>query len=464
MSDILKYAALLLVPALALAPLFLALAGADFVLSGLPGGRAAGFMLIAVKNLRRNPLRTVLTYLAVFVLVAVLIMVWSALYVLDNFMAAKANDIKMIVTEKYQEDSNMPWAYAASLCDGGADPRRPDAAHPQDSMTWQFYVATTDAEKLTRDNQIFFFVMDPRKAPTLLERLFDDVPQQSQQKSGVKLAQAKQFLAAIDRMIANKRGVIIGPKILTAINKRVGDRMKVSGVNYKDLDLEVEIVGSFPEGRFASNAMMNRDYFNDALDGYPKTHGGQKHPHADRRLNMVILEVEDMKTYSRVTEQIDASGTFQDPAVKCETLSAYAVTRLDSYRDIIFAMRWLLAPAILLTLSLIIANAISLSVRERRKEVAVLKVLGFRPALILALLLGEAMLLGALSGLISSAAVHQAVNRLVDSSGTVLPIFIPERALWWGPAVGLLAGLLGSVVPAWGACRARVSSVFARVA
>ena len=49
-------------------------------------------------------------------------------------------------------------------------------------------------------------------------------------------------------------------------------------------------------------------------------------------------------------------------------------------------------------MSLVIANAISISVRERRTEMAVLKVLGFALQ-ILRLVLGEALLLGVLSRL-----------------------------------------------------------------
>ena len=52
---------------------------------------------------------------------------------------------------------------------------------------------------------------------------------------------------------------------------------------------------------------------------------------------------------------------------------------LDAYRDLLCGMRWLLVPAILVTMALVIANAISISVRERRMEMAVLKVLGFSP-------------------------------------------------------------------------------------
>ena len=93
-----------------------------------------------------------------------------------------------------------------------------------------------------------------------------------------------------------------------------------------------------------------------------------------------------------------------------------------------------------------------------------LKVLGYRPRQILSIVLGEAMLLGALSGFLSTVLVYQAVNRLKNNNDAVLPVYIPDRALWWGPAIGVATGLVGSLVPAWGACRVRVSEVFARVA
>ena len=89
------------------------------------------------------------------------------------------------------------------------------------------------------------------------------------------------------------------------------------------------------------------------------------------------------------------SPYFTNPAVKCETVSSGIAAFLDAFRDLIWGMRWLLAPACLVTLSLVIANAISISVRERRMELAVLKVLGFQPRSDPALVLGEALLLGA---------------------------------------------------------------------
>jgi putative ABC transport system permease protein len=448
---------------LALLPLFLILIAGEYLLARVNFGRLPRFLLLLVKGLRRNPLRTSLTYLAAFVLVAIVTIVWSALYVLDRFMQERAKEIKVVVSEKWQANGAMPFGYARPLCEGAADASRSGDIRPDDAMTWQFYLGTVDAEKRTRESLVFLIALEPSKAATLMDRVMDDVPQQSQQQSGPKLAQAQDFLAALSRMEQNKRGAILGRKVLDQLNKRVGDRIKLTGINYKDLDLEFEIVGAFPKGRYNDTAIMNRDYFNDALDVYPKTHAGQKHPLADRSLNLVVLQVSDLYAYDRVTGQIDSCGLFENPAVKCETLAAYAVAELNSYKDIIWGMRWLLSPAILVTLAVVITTSISISLRERRKEIAVLKVLGYRPAQVLALVLGEAILIGAMSGILSSVITYQAINRLLDNADSVLPVYIPDAALYWGPVVGALTGLAGSFVPAWTACRVQVSEVFARV-
>ena len=166
--------------------------------------------------------------------------------------------------------------------------------------------------------------------------------------------------------------------------------------------------------------------------------------------------------------QIESSPDYTSPAVKCETASSGIAAFLDAFRDLIWGMRWLLAPACLVTLSLIISNAISISVRERRLELAVLKVLGFRPRQILLLVLSESLLLGCVSGLASAGLTYIAVNWWLE--GLKFPIaffdafFIPPEALVWGLCLGGAAALAGSIAPAWSACRVKVADVFAKVA
>jgi putative ABC transport system permease protein len=453
----------IMVAVFALAPLFVVLFVGEFVLNIVQFGRASRFLLIVLKSLRRNLLRTSLTYLATFVLTVVVVMVWSVLYFLDVLTQEKARDLKVIVSEKYQMNSQMPFHYATPLSEGAADPRRSTDVRPQDYMTWQTYVANLDAAKMTRENMLFFIAMEPRKMVTVMDSVFADFdPGNSEQRAEARIQQREKLKGLVQEMERNKKAVVVGEARLLASNKRVGERIKATGINYTGIDLEFDIIGSFTGGVYDQFAVMNRDYLNDAIDAYPKTHGGQKHPLVDRSLNSVWLQLSDLPAYGRIAQQIDECGLFVNPAVKCETLSSGISTWIEGYQDLFWAMRWLLAPSILVTMVLVVANAISISVRERRTEMAVLKVLGFRPGQILTLVLGEALLIGAVSGFLSAGITFFVVNHVPHSQS--FNLWVPDSALWWGPCGGALAALAGSAVPAWAACKVRVSEVFSRVA
>jgi putative ABC transport system permease protein len=268
-------------------------------------------------------------------------------------------------------------------------------------------------------------------------------------------------------MNENPSRIIIGKERLQALNKRVGERISVQSTNYQNIDLSgLEIVGTFPDGRYNQSAVMNCRLLNEALDDY-KTKNGAPHPLDEKRLNLIWLRVPDMKVYQRVAEQIETSPLLSSPAVKCETASSGVATFLDSYRDLLWGMRWLLVPVILVTMALVIANAISISVRERRTEMAVLKVLGYGPTHIMMLVLGEALLIGVLSGLVSVAASYIWINLILG--GVKFPIaffptyLIPADALWWGPAIGALAAFVGSIMPSLSARSVKVSEVFSKI-
>jgi putative ABC transport system permease protein len=212
---------------------------------------------------------------------------------------------------------------------------------------------------------------------------------------------------------------------------------------------------------------MNYKYLQEALNKYEKVQG-KKHPMSDKSLALEWIRVPDMQRFEQVSQQISTSPQFSSPAVKCETASSGIASFLDAYKDLLFGMRWLLVPAILGVMALVMATAISISVRERRTEMAVLKVLGFSPNQILMLVLGEALLIGALSGLLSAWMTKYIINDLVG--GIALPIaffgkfFIPDVAPWWGLAIGVGTGLAGSFFPAWTARSVKVAEVFAKVA
>jgi putative ABC transport system permease protein len=405
---------------------------------------------IVVKNLGRNKVRTLLAALSTMVLVFMITLIWTVIHGLGEYTREKSRDLKLIVTERWQVPSLMPLAHGDYL-----NPESPNFildkndVGPDDFMTWSFYGGTTDPGKLTRDSIVFFFVMNPRHIIPMMDDLGHLDP------------------ALVDKMEKNRIGCLMGKDKMKAINKRVGERFRLTSINFKGIDLEFEIVGELPEGRYNPMAIMNESYFNGEIDRYNRTHP-LKHPLDDKRLNLIWLRVKDRPTFEKVGAEIENSSRFANRPVKCETASSGISSFLDAYSDLLWGAKWLLVPAILATMSLVMANAISISVRERRTEMAVLKVLGFRPRQVLGLVLGESLLVGGLSGLAAAGLTFVVFNYLTNGVpfqiGFIPVFFIPAEAFLWGLGMGLGTALLGSFWPSWSARGIKVSEVFSKVA
>jgi putative ABC transport system permease protein len=77
------------------------------------------------------------------------------------------------------------------------------------------------------------------------------------------------------------------------------------------------------------------------------------------------------------------------------------------------------------------------------------------------------LIVGVSAGFLSSGGTYFLVNDV--AGGIPFPIaffskfMIPEGALWWGPVVGGLTALAGSLAPALSARSVRVANVFSKV-
>ncbi len=109
----------------------------------------------------------------------------------------------------------------------------------------------------------------------------------------------------------------------------------------------------------------------------------------------------------------------------------------------------------------------SMAVRERRVEIAVLKTLGFTGRQVMGLVVAEAVVLGALGGAlgVGSAKVVLWFTQLPGAAGLLLlsnlELRIAEALLGFGAA--LVLGFLAGLMPAWSAYRARISETLRTV-
>jgi putative ABC transport system permease protein len=121
------------------------------------------------------------------------------------------------------------------------------------------------------------------------------------------------------------------------------------------------------------------------------------------------------------------------------------------------------------TILLVTANTMSMAIRERRTEIAVLKTLGFPSLLVLTLVLGEALVLGALGGGLGIALSRGMIKALPslpfigDAVRGFPNLGLSPKVGGLGFAVALFLGFAAGLAPALMAYRARITDMLRTV-
>jgi putative ABC transport system permease protein len=410
------------------------------------------FLLLVVKNLRRNKVRSALTVLTIVLLVAVYSMVTTFLRFFDNFMAEKDRNVKLIVSERYRIPSRIDRGLVDLIVRPGGplydELRRVPGFHADKYTVWQFAVFSLDPEMKDKEQVFVVVATFPETIPAMTDDLENLDP--------ALLAKMKQ--PPVSRL--PNIGLLIGADRLKKLHKKVGDVFKARSLTHAQgtgarspIEMEFEVVGTLPPGRWSDLAFIDYEYFSRVLK--------DRKNESDGKIDVAWLLVDDQESALQVSRAIEANVR----ELKCETLATAISRSLEPLKGFLWGLKWLVVPAILVVMTVVVANAISITARERTQEIAVLKVLGFTRVRILALVLGEALLLGVLGGLLGGGgtqAVVVAMGGLHIGDGP--PFFVAPAAWWWGPSLGAATAALAGLAPAWGACNVRVAEVFSKVA
>ena len=98
------------------------------------------------------------------------------------------------------------------------------------------------------------------------------------------------------------------------------------------------------------------------------------------------------------------------------------------------------------------ANAIAMSVRERTREIGVLKALGFRPRLVLALVLAESLALSLMGGALGIAGAALTIG---SQAARLAGLMLSVPTVLGAAGAAVLVGLAGGLLPALGAANVR---------
>jgi putative ABC transport system permease protein len=174
------------------------------------------------------------------------------------------------------------------------------------------------------------------------------------------------------------------------------------------------------------------------------------------------VEIDDPARSAEIATAIDALFENSGDETYTETEGAFMAGFISMIGDL-GVLVGAIGLGVCFTILLVTANTMSMAVRERRTEIAVLKTLGFGGQQVMGLIVAEALLIGAAGGALGLGGTEWALWALNHAPGqTVLGIahleLRPAVALS-GVAVALGLAFAAGFVPAFGAYRARVTDM-----
>lgn len=387
------------------------------------------FVLLIFKNLGRNKVRTTLTALAVTVLVTISAVVTTVTETVRRGVEAEASQTKLIVNERWTVPSQVPVRYIPDIA------KIPGV---ESWTTWNLYAGFCDRSRRL-----------DRMAIGLATRI-DNLREMHVGLEGLDPS----VLEALHR---ERTGCIVGANIMNSMGWKVGQEFTFLSTTHLGRDLRFKIVGTMPPGKWTLNFFFRDDYFREGT--------GNKDT-----VDCLWLRVPDAETGRNVAARIQRDYENQQPDLKVETESAGVARFAEKGRAILNIIQMVVA-ILLIDMVIILSNSISIATRERRTEMAVLKVLGFKPMHIVFMVVGEATLIGGLSGLFGATLAWGAsalgeMGVIPNNAFTGFLILFPvsPATVPWGLALGAAVGALGSLWPAWSARKVKVSDVFAKIA
>jgi putative ABC transport system permease protein len=178
------------------------------------------------------------------------------------------------------------------------------------------------------------------------------------------------------------------------------------------------------------------------------------------------VEIEDPDKAGEVSRSIDALFENSDAQTRTETEKAFTAGFIAMAGNLALLLNGI-GLAVTFTILLVVANTMSIAVRERRTEIAVLKTLGFTSRQVMGLVVAESVLIGVLGGglgiggsqglmwlLTHTPGIRDALAGIGLSELNLRPLV---AALGFANAVFL--GFVAGFVPALGAYRARITDM-----
>jgi putative ABC transport system permease protein len=265
-----------------------------------------------------------------------------------------------------------------------------------------------------------------------------------------------EFIVPDDRwkaFIGDREGAIVGEDLVKRFHWKVGDRVPIKGTIFPgtwEFNIDGIYKGSRPQDD-TTQFWFHYKYLEERQNQYWKGLVG-----------WYTVRIDNPDNATRVAGAIDETFANSPWETKTETEKAFAAGFVKQAGNIEFLLLSI-GSVVFFTLLLVTGNTMAIAVRERMRELAVLKAVGFSDGFVLSLVLGESLLLAALGGGLGLA-LSKLFTLRGDPTGGMLPYFyLTLPAIILGLGAALAVGMVAGILPAWSAMRLRVVDALRRV-
>ena len=376
------------------------------------------------KNLFRKPMRTTLLLISIFVAFLVFAVMLSFNHSISNFATLPT---RMVTLSKINFTESLPIAH-------------------YDRISRMEGVAVA-----THLNWFGGYYQDPVKG---FLPVFAVDPQ-----SYFKVYAEDLQIPAVERdaFFKDRTAMLVAEPVAKRFGWHVGQRIPLNSNIFSQADgghtwafTLVGVIPTPPGSSQTGSVLIHYDYFNDTI-----TFGRD-------RVGWVPFLTTSAGLNDRVAQAIDARFANSADETSTQDEATFNKGFAAQLGDIALVITLVVGSAFAAIL-LIVGTTMALAVRERTKEVGVMKTLGFSSARILRMVLGESLLLaflGAGLGMLAGAGLLALLPQA--SGGMAPPISFAPAVIGWGAAVALGLGLFTGLAPALGAYRMRIVDAFGR--
>lgn len=252
-----------------------------------------------------------------------------------------------------------------------------------------------------------------------------------------------------------RTATIIGADLAKTYNLSIGDVMTLEGDIYPGT-WNFTVRGIYqPRDKATDGTMMvfRWDYVNERMQ--------QEWPERANDVGWYIVKINDPNQAAEISTQIDALFLNSRAETKTETERAFAQGFLSSTSAIIDAMN-LISFVIIGIIMLVLGNTMIMAARERTREYAVLKTLGFSAKHIVGLILGESLLISAIGSAIGLFFIYP----LIEGIGQVIPkgffpvFHVESITIVLAVSAAMMIGLIASIFPIQRALKTKIVDGF----